>query len=606
MKQLVLALVVLGSIVTVARGQAGMLFPSTGGSYVNVASTPALSPQNAITVESWFYVDPTSPIGSNRPAIVRKDPSGSSYILRNSDNNNGFLEWILWTQTSGISTVTSPNLTPVLSWHHYAGTYDGSMMRMYLDGVQIASTPKTGLISIAPGPVTLGQGGGSSDTWNGYIDEIRIWSVARTQAQIQSTMSLRIDNQPGLIAAWHFDGNFLDLTGNHNGTAVANPLILPATSPVQATYLLAPTIAPIGGAIPFQLFASPSPVLYVLDVSTTGTMPGTPVPPPGTGVLPLNEPFLNSLYGGLLPGVFQNFIGTTNLAGTASAAVNLPALPQLVGVVVSSAFVTLDGSAPNGIGTISNPRQTTITDYAPFIGSIVPATSPTAGGWPVTISGSHFQQGATVRFDGALATNVVVTPTAITCLTPPGVLGPADVLVQNPDGNQATSGAFSYVATLSVSGTNPVVAAPGATMTVTGGGFTAGLTASLGGVSATVMNVTPGSFGLVIPPGVFCNATLVVSLPDLQTATLNGVNPAPTITNVIGPPGVPSGGSSFFILGTSFHPGTTVMVGGAPAAIVSLSTTAILATSPPGTTGPAQLLVTSAAGCGATSVYFYQ
>src|SRR5262245_28636090 len=228
------ALVIVGLLVTAGQAQNGMLFPSTAGSYVNVPSTPDLTPQNAITVEAWFWVDPASPLGGNRPAIVRKDPNGSSYILRNDDNNNGHLEWILWTQGSGISTVTSPNPTPLLSWHHYAGTYDGSAMHMYLDGVEIGSVPKAGLISIAPGPLTLGQGGGSSDTWNGWIDEVRIWSVARTAAQIQATMFLRIDNHPGLIAAWHFDGNFLDLTGNHNGTPVLNPVILPSTSPVIA------------------------------------------------------------------------------------------------------------------------------------------------------------------------------------------------------------------------------------------------------------------------------------------------------------------------------------------------------------------------------------
>ena len=152
-------LAALGVLAASARAQDGMLFPSTAGSYVNVASTPDLSPQNAITVEAWFYVDPASPIGGNRPAIVRKDPIG--ILLHPPEQRQQLRTPRVDPVDAGLrhSTVTSPNLTPLLSWHHYAGTYDGSAMRMYLDGVEIGSTPKTGLISIAPGPVTLGQGG---------------------------------------------------------------------------------------------------------------------------------------------------------------------------------------------------------------------------------------------------------------------------------------------------------------------------------------------------------------------------------------------------------------------------------------------------------------
>ena len=36
-------------------------------------------------------------------------------------------------------------------------------------------------------------------------------------------MNLRLDNQPGLVASWHFDGNFLDLTGATTGSPVSAP-----------------------------------------------------------------------------------------------------------------------------------------------------------------------------------------------------------------------------------------------------------------------------------------------------------------------------------------------------------------------------------------------
>jgi Concanavalin A-like lectin/glucanases superfamily/IPT/TIG domain len=588
-------------------GQDGMLGLTTINSFVSVPSAPALTPQTGLTVEAWFYINPAAPGGNDNPTIVRKDPGSFSYLLRTDQGSGGTMQWGVWTQSGGITGAQTPSPVPTLSWHHAAGTYDGAMMRLYLDGVQVVALPKTGSLLTTTGALQIGTGDATDETWKGNIDEVRIWSVARSASQIQATMLQRLDSAPGLVAAWHFDGNFQDLTGGHHGTPMSGAVVVPSTSPVHGVILTAPAISPIGGPLTFQVYSSPGPAPYLLEISLSGTMPGTPLPPPGTGVFPLNPPFIYSTYGGGFPYTFQGFAGVTNASGFAFPVLNVHANPLLTGLVISSAFVILDGSAPLGIGKISNAAQTTITGYGPVISGIAPPTGPTAGGWAVTISGDHFLPGATVSFGGVPATSVTVASNSITCFTPAGPLGPVNVVVQNPDGNQTTAvGGFTYVATLAVTAANPIVAAPGASVQVTGGGFTPGLVASLGGVPVTVGTVLPTSFQFTAPQGTFCSAPLVVTLPDTQSATLNGVNPAPTITNVIGPPGVPSGGSSFFILGTSFHPGTTVTVGGAPAAIVSLSTTAILATAPPGTTGPAQLLVTSAAGCGATSVYFYQ
>jgi hypothetical protein len=60
------------------------------------------------------------------------------------------------------------------------------------------------------------------------------------------------------------------------------------------------------------------------------------------------------------------------------------------------------------------------------------------------------------------------------------------------------------------------------------------------------------------------------------------------------------------IFGTQFLAGTTVTVGGAAATITSQSQSALFCTVPPGTVGPAQIVVSSAGGCTATGTYTYQ
>jgi hypothetical protein len=77
---------------------------------------------------------------------------------------------------------------------------------------------------------------------------------------------------------------------------------------------------------------------------------------------------------------------------------------------------------------------------------VSPATGRLAGGTIASLSGKGFQLGASVSFDGALATNVrLLSSGEIQVRTPPGEFGPADVAVMNPDGKRVfRSAAFFY------------------------------------------------------------------------------------------------------------------------------------------------------------------
>ena len=55
-------------------------------------------------------------------------------------------------------------------------------------------------------------------SFDGVIDEVRLWNVARTEAEIQSTMNSTLaGNEEGLVGYWNFDdGTAKDLTTNEN------------------------------------------------------------------------------------------------------------------------------------------------------------------------------------------------------------------------------------------------------------------------------------------------------------------------------------------------------------------------------------------------------
>src|SRR4029077_12347058 len=82
---------------------------------------------------------------------------------------------------------------------------------------------------------------------------------------------------------------------------------------------------------------------------------------------------------------------------------------------------------------------TTPGNPAPTVSSILPVSGTTAGGTPVTITGTGFLAGATVSLGGTAATGVSVgSSTTITATTPAHAAGAVNVVVTNSDGQSGT------------------------------------------------------------------------------------------------------------------------------------------------------------------------
>ena len=101
-------------------------------------------------------------------------------------------------------------------WRHLAATYDGTTQTLYLDGVVVASAALNAPLVLSPGDIWALGGfpmstGGWASPWHGAIDDVRIWSDVRTQAEIVNTMCDAPDvSDPDLVAWWPLEGDFLD------------------------------------------------------------------------------------------------------------------------------------------------------------------------------------------------------------------------------------------------------------------------------------------------------------------------------------------------------------------------------------------------------------
>lgn len=110
-------------------------------------------------------------------------------------------------------------------WTHAAVTYDGADWRLYRNGILVA-TYTGGLGTYQANALNLYFGNGFAGYWNGQIDEARIWSVARTQSEIQSNMYREVTGNPGgLMAYYQFNaGTGITATDSissvHDGTLI--------------------------------------------------------------------------------------------------------------------------------------------------------------------------------------------------------------------------------------------------------------------------------------------------------------------------------------------------------------------------------------------------
>ena len=184
---------------------------------------------NTITLEAWIKVDSwTTNVWEGNIINKEQNTGGNNgYMLRVGDNgklnmNLGNGSWNELTTQSGTVSLNT--------WTHVAGTYDGSEMKVYVDGVPVDSMNVSLTISNATAPLFIGAHSVYTRFFIGSIDEVRIWDVARTHAEIaQNQLSTFCGNEPGLLAYYQFNqgvagGNnaglttLTDVLGTSNGT----------------------------------------------------------------------------------------------------------------------------------------------------------------------------------------------------------------------------------------------------------------------------------------------------------------------------------------------------------------------------------------------------
>jgi len=178
--------------------------PTSG--YVDVPSSPALNPTGAITIEAWVNVTDADGCSS----IIGKDWQVSWWV--------GICGTTLRSYLKGNTSQVNGGLLNPGEWNHIAVVYDGAQRRHYVNGELVQFHNETGALPASAADLQIGSDFNWPHTPHGTIDEVRLWNIARTQAQIRAGMSGLSSAPPGLVALWPLNNNTTDVVGGHNGT----------------------------------------------------------------------------------------------------------------------------------------------------------------------------------------------------------------------------------------------------------------------------------------------------------------------------------------------------------------------------------------------------
>lgn len=213
--------------------------------FVAVPYSQSLDLSSSLTLSAWVKLERNWEHG-----FIDKTIDGNTnqqYQLFCSYNGQVLFRVVTGAGLHTIYTVVSLN-----AWHHLVGTWDGAMMRLFVDGLEVASGACQGPAQTGAGPLLIGTLGSGIYAMDGGIDDVRVYPMALTQAEITSVMNgasidtggvfsppvytgvATLQKHPviktfidGTAAAWSFDEisgtTVKDISGNgYNGTIVGN------------------------------------------------------------------------------------------------------------------------------------------------------------------------------------------------------------------------------------------------------------------------------------------------------------------------------------------------------------------------------------------------
>ena len=174
-------------------------FDGSGDAYVDMADVLDFADRAPFSLEAW--VSPANLRSGAFPRIIEKggtDASGQrqGYVLFvNGDTGQiGFERW----RDDAKEAVTSKGPVPTNDATHVVAAYDGETMRLFLNGIEVASTSSAMSLRDTQLPFRLGNNAVGTSPFEGTIDEVAVYDEALAAETVVAHYRAGVDLQPSL------------------------------------------------------------------------------------------------------------------------------------------------------------------------------------------------------------------------------------------------------------------------------------------------------------------------------------------------------------------------------------------------------------------------
>jgi Concanavalin A-like lectin/glucanases superfamily len=198
----------------------GIGFDGSGGNKcVSVADSPELRFSEEFTLEAWIRPEGTA---EEDPVVVRESSGKDAFGLGLGSREEGEAEGFIG-EGSGSKAAVGGEEIREYEWVHLAATWDGSKIRLYVDGELADTETATSPPAIGEGSLKIGCDGPDGQ-FTGQIDEVRVYNRTLTGGEVAADMETSLQTPKATpVAAYSFDegtGTTVeDLTGDgHTAT----------------------------------------------------------------------------------------------------------------------------------------------------------------------------------------------------------------------------------------------------------------------------------------------------------------------------------------------------------------------------------------------------
>ena len=308
----------------------------------------ALNGSNFVTAEAWINIPN---VAGTKNIVGNNSNNATQFNLRIENNTlTGFVGAGTYSATSTAGTIIAN------TWQHVALVYNDTSLKIYINGVEVGSTavPASFSLPTSSQQYLIGASGSASEFFSGNIDEVRIWNIERTAAEISTSRSCDlIGTETGLVTYYKFNRGF-DL--------IANPTVTSLTNSVSGGANGTLTNFALTGSTSNWKFGSP---IFTPITPTATTTVATCASNGTASISNYNNVFtyVSTPAGATVgatgiiagtAGTSYTFVASTSsgCSSVASAGVTIPA--QLAAPAVPTATTTAATCTANGTATISN------------------------------------------------------------------------------------------------------------------------------------------------------------------------------------------------------------------------------------------------------------